>query len=352
LLRGLFKAFTERGHRVVFFERDVPYYANHRDLIDIHGVELHLYSDWDSIWREAESVLRDADAAMITSYCPDGIAASQIVLASNVGFRIFYDLDTPVTLESLDNGESVSYIGKEGLADFDLVLSYTGGSALLKLQQRLAAKRVLPLYGSVDPEVHQPTATCLGFESDMSYLGTYAADRQTLLESFLIGAARRLPTQKFIIGGSKYPQEFPWLGNIWYVRHVAPDRHSAFYCSSPLTLNITRAAMARMGYCPSGRLFEAAACGTTIISDNWEGLEQFFEPGREIFVAENTDDVVNVLSLPPVELKRIGAAGRERVLSSHTARHRALEFESMLESSFTKSPTDATSQFTARTAEV
>src|SRR5205085_9712211 len=124
---------------------------------------------------------------------------------------------------------------------------------------------------------------------DLSYLGTYAEDRQQALEQLFIDVARRLPQKRFVLGGSKYPLDFPWQPNVWYVQHVAPAAHAAFFCSSLLTLNITRGAMARMGYCPSGRLFEAAACGVAIVSDEWAGLEEFFEPGVEIVVARNTD---------------------------------------------------------------
>jgi spore maturation protein CgeB len=146
-----------------------------------------------------------------------------------------------------------------------------------------------------------------------------------------IEAARRLPRKRFVVGGSKYPIDFPWQRNIWYVQHVPPSAHAAFFCSSPLTLNITRGAMARMGYCPSGRLFEATACGVAIISDEWQGLDTFFEPGSEMIVARSTGDVIAAMQLPPAELARIAAAGRERTLSSHTAAHRAEELEHILD---------------------
>jgi spore maturation protein CgeB len=329
LLRGLFKALTAHGHHIVFFERDVPYYSQHRDLIDIPRLKLHLYDRWKNVEPAAKAELSDADVGVVTSFCPDGVDATELVLSSS-SLSVFYDLDTPVTLESIDRGEPVSYIGNRGLSDFDLVLSYTGGRALVELQTKLGAKRVAPLYGSVDPEVHRPTTPCQNFASDFSYLGTYAEDRQKHLESFFINAAGKLPKHKFIIGGSKYPANFPWQKNTWYVQHVAPHRHSAFYCSSPLTLNVTRGAMSRFGYCPSGRLFEAAACGTTMISDYWEGLDEFFQPDNELLIANDTEDVVDFLSLSSAELKRIGEAGRERALTSHTAQQRAIELEQIL----------------------
>jgi len=331
LLRGLFKALTARRHRIAFFERDVPYYAAHRDLIEMPGVDLYLYNDWSEIAATARDVVAESDVAVVTSYCPDGIAATEIVVSSNINLSVFYDLDTPVTLEALQNGEQLAYIGPRKLADFDLVLSYTGGAALMALQDELGAQRVVPLFGSVDPDVHHPAPARQAYEADLSYLGTYAADRQRVLDDLFIQVARRLPDRRFVIGGSKYPIDFPWQQNIWYVQHVPPSVHATFFCSSVLTLNVTRGAMARMGYCPSGRLFEAAACGVAIVSDDWAGLDAFFQPGVEILVARDTADVITAMQLPRAEIARIAQAGRERVLDSHTAAHRAMELEMILE---------------------
>src|SRR5690242_8656627 len=327
LLRGLFKALTARQHRIAFFERDVPYYAAHRDLIEMPGVDLHLYKDWPEIAATARDVVAESDVAFVTSYCPDGIAATEIVVSSNINLSVFYDLDTPVTLEALQHGEQLAYIGPRKLADFDLVLSYTGGAALMALRDQLNARRVAPLFGSVDTDVHHPAPARAAYQADLSYLGTYAADRQQLLDRLFLQVACKSPERRFVVGGSKYPQDFPWQPNIWYVQHVAPSAHASFFCSSPLTLNVTRAAMARMGYCPSGRLFEAAACGVAIVSDEWAGLDTFFEPGVEILVARNTSDVIAAMQLSNAELARIARAGNERVLASHTAAHRAAELE-------------------------
>jgi spore maturation protein CgeB len=333
LLRGLFKALIKRGHRIAFFERDVPYYAAHRDFIESPGIELFLYSDWRDIVAKARDVVAESDVAVVTSYCPDGITATDLVVASGVDLRVFYDLDTPVTLEALERGEPLAYIGPRKLSDFDLVLSYTGGEALTALREQLDARRVMPLFGSVDPEIHHPATSLSAYQADLSYLGTFAPDRQHLLDQFFIQVARHSPRQRFILGGSKYPLDFPWRPNIWYVQHVSPSSHAAFFCSSPVTLNITRAAMSRMGYCPSGRLFEAAACGVAIISDEWPGLDTFFQPGVEVIVARSTDDVIAALQLPRAEVEKIARAGSERVLDTHTAAHRAAELEQMFDAS-------------------
>src|SRR5215203_2385251 len=304
--------------------------ALHRDLRELPGLDLRLYPSWEEALPQARREIADADAAMVTSYCPDGAAASDLVLSSSVPVSVFYDLDTPITLERLRQGDDVSYLPAQGLAGFDLVLSYTGGAALTELQERLGARRVAALYGSVDPETHRPADPVPAFKGDFSYLGTYAADRQEALERLFLEPARRLPAKRFVIGGAQYPVDFPWGSNVFFVRHLPPADHPAFFGSSPLTLNVTRGAMATMGYCPSGRLFEAAACGTAVLSDAWEGLDGFFEPGREIFTAATGEEAIEILSLPRQEIARVARAARERTLAEHTAERRAAEMVEMM----------------------
>ncbi len=329
--RSLCDALARRGHEVVFFERDQPYYAAHRDYREIPGGTLRLFETWDDIASLARRELRDADAAIVTSYCADALAATALVLDSPARVRAFYDLDTPVTLDLVRTGQPVAYIGERLLADFDLVLSFTGGRALDELRTRLGARAVAPLYGSVDPAVHQPVAPEPMFRADLSYLGTYAADRQAALEALFVEPARRLPQQRFVIGGAQYPAAFPWTDNIYFVRHLAPAQHPAFYSSSRVTLNVTRRAMREMGYCPSGRLFEAAACGTPLLSDSWEGMNQFFEPGSEILVAETSEEATSALQLPDETWRALAQRARERTLEQHTGAHRSRELERILE---------------------
>jgi spore maturation protein CgeB len=331
LWRGLIKGLNRLGHRVVFFEHDTIFYAQHRDLRKLQGGELILYTSWNLARREAVRHLSDADAAIVTSYCSDAAAATEAVLSSPVRVRCFYDLDTGVTLERVRAGERVDYIPEGGLGSFDLVLSYTGGQALSQLKSLLGARHVAPLYGSVDPETHHPAPPEERYRADLSYLGTYAPDRQQPLEDLFVEPARRRPDRRFVLAGPQYPGEFPWTDNIYFIPHVSPRDHAAFYCSSRLTLNVTRAAMAQKGYCPSGRLFEAAACGVPLISDEWEGLDYFFEPAREILVARTTGHVMEALEMSAEQLARIARAGRERVLAAHTADRRALELENILE---------------------
>jgi spore maturation protein CgeB len=328
LWRALIRALGMLGHHTVFFERDVPYYAQNRDLTVLEGGKLVLYDDWAEVLPQARCELADADAGMVTSYCPDALAATDLVLAAST-IHLFYDLDAPVTLAQLAAGGTVAYIGRDGLAPFDLVLSYTGGAALTELRNRLGAKRVAPLYGSVDPDRYRPAAP-EGPRAALSYLGTYAADRQTALEMLFVEPARRRPDARFVIGGAQYPADFPWAPNIIFRRNVAAPEHPGFYASARLTLNVTRQAMAAFGWCPSGRLFEAAACGTPIISDWWKGLDEFFAAETEIIVVRTTKDVLAALDRSDAELSRIGAAARERVLTRHTAARRAAELDGLM----------------------
>jgi spore maturation protein CgeB len=210
------------GHEVHFFERDTPYYASHRDLTSLPSATIHLYSDWDSIRAEATDELSHADVGMVTSYCQDGKEASELVLQSRVWRKVFYDMDTPVTLNQLDKGETVPYLPSGGLAGFDIVLSYTGGLALGRLCDVLGAKRAAALYGWVDPEIYYRVPAAPKFASKLSYLGTYAADRQQALRDLFVRPAESLSSYQFLIGGAMYPDTQLWPKNIRFVDHVSP----------------------------------------------------------------------------------------------------------------------------------
>lgn len=331
LWRSLIKAMLRCGYRVTFFEKDLPFYADARDLWALPaGGTLRLYDEFSAIRDEATRLLRTADLALVTSYCPDGRAAAELVLNEGRGVRAFYDMDTPVTLDSLRTGTEPDYLPAGGLGAFDLVLSYTGGRALQELQTRLGARAVAPLYGSVDPETHHPVAPVEAFRAELSYLGTYAEDRQAALTRLFLQPAGRLPQKRFLIGGAQYPDGFPWTGNIAFTGHLEPAQHRGFFCSGRATLNVTRRAMAEYGFCPSGRLFEAAACGVPLLSDGWEGLEQFFTPGEEILRVDTAEEVLDTLCLSDTELRRVAEAAQFRALREHTADCRVRDLEAAL----------------------
>ncbi|HET6390376.1 CgeB family protein [Hyphomicrobium sp.] len=324
LWRGLIDALHRRHCAVTFFERDVPYYSDSRDISGIDYGDLVIYSDWDTVLAQAKQEIAEADAILVTSYCPDAVAAARLAEDAR-GLLVFYDLDTPVTLDAISSGRNVDYIGPQGLTQFDLVLSYTGGKTLDELRRELGARRVAPLYGHVDPKQYRPVPAMYQYRSHLSYLGTYAHDRQAALTELFLKPAAARTDLRFLIGGAQYPDNFPWLANLYFVRHLPPTEHPAFFASSRLTLNVTRMAMARSGWCPSGRLFEAAACGTAILSDAWEGISAFYEPGREVLLVRNEQDVLEALDATDQQLARIGEAARERTLAAHTSDHRADE---------------------------
>jgi spore maturation protein CgeB len=329
--RGILKGLRRAGHTAIFFERDVPYYREHRDLPAPDFCELVLYDDWEDVLPRARAAVGNADVAMVTSYCPDGLAACRLVLDAPGPLHVFYDLDTPVTLAALDvsgvaRPDGARYLTPDLIPAFDLYLSFTGGAVLDDLRDRWGARQVRPLYGCVDPEVHAPIAhPPAELRCALGYLGTYAADRQRPLEQLLLDPARRRPRERFFVIGSLYPAEIDWPPNVARRWHLDPADHPAFYSASRLTLNVTRQSMARHGFAPSGRLFEAASCGTPILSDWWPGLDAFFVPGEEILIAQSTEDALAALDLSDVELRKIADAARERTLQHHTGRSRARE---------------------------
>ncbi len=319
--RAILRALHRRGHRVVFYEKDVEYYALRRDFTSCDYCDLVLYPAWDQVRSRALADAADSDVVLCASYCPQGARIADAVLDLARPLRVFYDLDTPITLSGLEQGD-LDYLRRDQIRAFDLYLSFTGGGILAELEQRWGARLARPLYGCVDPEVHARVPARREYECALSYMGTYASDRQQQLEALFLEPARQRPAEQFVLAGSLYPWQWSWPENVRRLEHVPPDEHCTLYSSSRLTLNLTRRSMARFGYCPSGRFFEAAACGTAILSDRWPGLETFFSR-EEIFLADSTEDVLRVLACPDAVLARKAARARQRTLEEHTGAHRA-----------------------------
>jgi len=317
------------GHEVVFYECDVPYYASHRDFDSTDFCRLVLYSDWDDVQARAYDDAAESDVVIHASYCSNGADIINEIFEVAAGLRVFYDLDTPITLEKLSSGKC-DYLRADQIPAFDLYLSWCGGKTLDQLEQRWSARKALPLYGCVDPDVHARVDVPEPFRCLMSYMGTYAADRHQKFEELFLKPVRRRPEDIFVLAGSLYP-DTSWPSNLRRYPHVSPHDHPALYSGSRLTLNLTRETMAQCGFCPSGRLFEAAACGTPIISDWFTGLDQFFTPDEEIFIARNTNDVVRAFDISDAELARIATRACERTLAEHTGEHRAKQLVSYLE---------------------
>lgn len=327
--RALAKALAARHHQVTFLEREQPWYADNRDLAQPSYCTVHLYDGLTELSRCFAAEIRSADLVILGSYVPDGAAIGDWITGETDGVTAFYDIDTPVTLGKLAEGDC-PYLSPRLIPRFDLYLSFTGGRALAIIEEFYGSPRARALYCAVDPELYAPVATERKWL--FGYLGTYSLDRQPGLERLLISPARALADQPFVVAGAQYPVNFSWPANVERIEHVPPHAHARFYSQQRATLNITRADMMRLGWSPSVRLFEAAACATPIISDRWEGLDAFFEPGREILIADGPEDVLRLLRhTPDHELTAIGEAARARVLAWHTAAHRAAALESYYE---------------------
>lgn len=327
--RSLVRALSQRGHSVLFLERETPWYRANRDPADLPSRSVRLYHSIEELRTRWRGVLAEADLVIIGSYVPQGIAVCALVQSIASGMIAFYDIDTPVTLASIAKGDC-RYLNSELVAGFDLYLSFTGGPALQALEREFGARAARVLYCSVDPDRHKPTTAEPVW--DMGYLGTYSADRQPAVEELMLGPARRCPQRLFAVAGPLYPPTISWPGNVERIEHIGPDRHGWFYSRQRFALNLTRSDMIRMGYSPSVRLFEAAACGVPIISDWWPGLDTIFVPEKHILVARSSDEVLSYLhELPDRERRQLAIEAREHVLAHHTAAHRAVALEGYFE---------------------
>ena len=323
--RALLKAFAARGHDILFLERDVPWYRDQRDLADPDFCQLAFYTDLDDLRRWA-SRLTDADAVIVGSYVPEGVAVGAFVQETAAGVTAFYDIDTPVTLAKLTRCD-FDYIDPALIPGYDVYLSFTGGPTLALLERRHGSPAARALYCSVDPAAYRPTGDAKRW--DLSYLGTYSPDRQPPLDRLLIEVARTRPDRRFVVAGPQYPPEIAWPANVERIDHLPPTEHAAFYSASRFTLNVTRADMIAAGWSPSVRLFEAAACATPIVSDVWDGLDDIFMPDREIILARDTEAVI--AALDRADASAIGRAAQARVLAEHTAAIRAEQLEAHLD---------------------
>lgn len=330
--RALLRALHARGHDIIFFEKDVEWYASNRDLPEPDFCKVILFENWRQTVPIARKQLKNADAVMVGSYFPHGVEVTDEIADSNVSAKTFYDIDTPITVAALRAEGRTAYLDARQVPVFDVYFSFTGGPILRELETRFGAQRAVPLYCSFDPQQYRRFGVNRRFACDLSYMGTYAPDRQPKIEELLSTPARLLPDKTFIVAGPQYPNDLRWPSNVRRIKHLNARWHAKFYSSSRFTLNVTRRDMVMAGYSPSVRLFEAAACGATIVSDNWPGLDTFFSLNEEILLPASSEDVARyLLELSDFEIRSIGSRAQERALSEHTSEHRAMEFERELE---------------------
>jgi len=323
--RALLSALAERGHDVLFLERDVPWYAARRDLPEPSRGRTALYDSIEELRVRFAPDVAAADLVVIGSYVPEGVDVAEWVLDTSSGAVAFWDIDTPVTIAKLESGDE-EYLAPNLVPRFDLYLSFTGGPLLERIETGFGAKRARPFYCMADGAAYRPLV-----EEErwlLGYLGTYSAGRQRALEMLLLEPARGLPEERFVVAGPQYPAELDWPSNVERIEHLEPARHAPFYGRQRFTLNLTRPEMVTAGWSPSVRLFEAAACGVPVISDWWDGLGAFFDPGAEILVARSAAEVARILrDVSHADARAIGAAARRRVLAEHTPARRAQELE-------------------------
>jgi spore maturation protein CgeB len=323
--RGLVRELCTRGHEVLFLERDVPWYAANRDLPHPPYGKTELYASLEELKEHFAQAVRQADLTIVGSYVPEGVAVGEWVISTAKSKTAFYDIDTPITLTKLERGDT-DYLSPSLIPHYQLYLSFTGGPTLEKIEKHYGSPMARPLYCSVDPALYYPEANKAKW--DLGYMGTYSDDRQPVLERLMLEPARLWQSGRMVVAGPQYPNDIQWPINVERVEHLPPAEHRAFYNTQRFTLNITRADMVQAGYSPSVRLFEAAACGTPIISDFWEGLDTFFELDREILLTHSPEDTLRYLrDMPEAERLAVGDRARKRVLTSHTAAHRAAELE-------------------------
>ena len=322
--RGLLKELSKRGHRVTFLERDAPWYASNREFEKLPYCDVALYCSLDELIERFAQLIHEADIVMVGSYVPEGIAVGHWITSAAQNGTAFYDIDTPVTLSNLKKGKC-EYLSRDLIRKYELYLSFTGGPTLDFIEQKLGSSCARPLYCSVDPALYYPEP--ISQQWSAAYLGTYAADRQPALERLLLDVARQEKKHKFAVAGPQYPAEIEWPPNIQRIEHLPASEHRRFYNSQAFTLNVTRQDMVRAGFSPSVRLFEAAACGVPILTDEWPGLDTFFQPCSEILPVRSSADVTSYLQMPVQQRLEIAENARWRTLQFHTAAVRAEQFE-------------------------
>ena len=324
--RALVRELDRAGHDVLFLEHDKPWYAGNRDLPEPPFGRTCLYDSIETLKRDHKADIADADAVIVGSYVPQGVEVGEWALATAGGRVAFYDIDTPVTLAKLRRGD-FEYLTPDLIRRYPLYLSFSGGGVLDVIEREFGSPRARALHCSVDPELYGPDESPdAELRYDLTYLGTYSDDRQPTLDKLLVEPARRWDAGRFSVAGPMYPESIKWPANVERIEHLPPAQHRAFYNQSRWTLNVTRADMIAAGWSPSVRLFEAAACGTPIVSDAWTGLGDYFKIGTEIVTAASPQEALAIVrDMPESDRKQIADAARQTVLTHHTSAKRAAE---------------------------
>jgi spore maturation protein CgeB len=329
--RGIIRALDARGHRVTFYEPDAFERQQHRDIPDPDWARVVVYpADEHGVLRALEAA-RGADLIVKAS----GVGVFDELLESAVleikgpnSLAVFWDVDAPATLDRMESHPSDPF--RFLVPRYDLVLTYGGGDPVVDAYRRFGARECVPVYNALDPTTHHPVKPDPIFEGDLGFLGNRLPDREARVEDFFLKAAALAPERRFLLGGSGWGDK-PLPGNVKYLGHVYTRDHNAFNCTPLAVLNISRESMARYGFSPATRVFEAAGAGACLITDDWEGIELFLDPGWEVLVARGGEEVAERLrELTPERARQVGEAARRRVLAEHTYAHRAAQVETIL----------------------
>jgi spore maturation protein CgeB len=331
--RGIIRALNERGHRITFYEPDAYDRQKHRDIDDPEWAKVVVYpADKEKGVMRALENARGADLIVKASGVGvfDALLEEAVLeLRSPGSLVIFWDVDAPATLDRVRENPGDPFASL--IPRYDLILTYGGGAPVVNAYEALGAKQCVPIYNALDPSTHFPVAPDSRFECDLAFLGNRLPDREARVEQFFLSTAAALPNKKFILGGNGW-QDKPMPPNIKYLGHVYTRDHNALNCTPKAVLNISRESMARYGFSPATRVFEAAGAAACIITDAWEGVDFFFEPGKEILVAASGVELQQQLTrLTLNRAREIGQAAYKRVLAEHTYAHRAAQLEAVLE---------------------
>ncbi|HJV34550.1 CgeB family protein [Geomonas sp.] len=330
--RGLVRALHGLGHRVTFYEPDAYERQAHRDMDDPEWAKVVVYPATETgVFRSLQAA-RGADLVVKASGVGvfDELLEREVLQLKRETTRvIFWDVDAPATLERIHNNQQDPF--RRLIPQYDLVLTYGGGDPIVDAYRSFGAKTCVPIYNALDPDTHFPVPPNPRLKADLSFLGNRLPDREERVEEFFLKVAERLPSKRFLLAGAGWGDKAR-SANVGYLGHLGTRDHNAFNCSPMAILNISRSSMARNGFSPATRVFEAAGAGACVITDKWEGIEEFFEPGREILVAANGAEVVEILSgLRPATASAVGARALSRVRAQHTYAHRARQFEEVIE---------------------
>lgn len=330
--RGIIRALHAQGHRITFYEPVAYDRPDHRDMAPPDWCRVVVYDGNEDEARRQVQAARGADMIVKASgvgIFDDLLEAAVLELKTPSNLVVFWDVDAPVTLDRMEHNPADPF--RRCVPGYDFILTYGGGSPVVRAYERFGAKACFPIYNALDPATHHPVPSDPRFTADLGLLANRLPDREARVEEFFLGAAAALPEHRFILGGNGWhDKNVP--ANVRCLGHVYTADHNAFNCTSRAVLNICRASMARYGFSPPTRVFEAAGAGACLITDAWEGVEEFFEPGEETLVAHNGAEVAEyVRALTPERARAIGEAAYRRVLADHTYAQRARQVEEVLE---------------------